>query len=343
MGGGLIQIVQYGSQDEYITGDPSITFFKVAYNKHFNFAIESVEQTVNRTNDTATIEISRNGDLVTNCWLEIELNESITTEDINELKGTDFLDHIDFLIGNQLIDRHYGNFYKLWNELSLNRKNIEGYNTLNSINDENNKTYIPLQFFFNKKSELALPLIALQYHEVGFYIKFLNSDKIKNVRMFVDYIYLEQEERVKFAQMKHTILIEQIQFAQSYNNVINLNFKHPVKELIWNFETMSPDGSGKTTIMLNEFKKVSDREQMYFTHIQPFQHHTNIPQSNNIFVYSFALKPEDYQPTGTCNFSRLKNVQINNSSSQYTGMKVYGISYNILQIESGMAGLVFSM
>ena len=107
---------------------------------------------------------------------------------------------------------------------------------------------------------------------------------------------------------------------------------------------------------MNEFNKIFERDAMYFTHIQPHQHHSNIPTKVDnvpiIYCYSFALKPEEYQPSGSCNFSRLKSVQIVSKfpdgisnvdlkNKAKTGIEVFGINYNILKITSGMAGLMF--
>lgn len=345
MGGGLMQIVSYGSQDEYITGEPDVTFFKMAYKKHANFAMESIEQTVNINGNLAICDISKDGDLITNCWIECENNKRDTNGNIIHRNGLEMIEKIDLLIGGQIIDTHYGEWYDMWTQLSLHRKNITGYNEL--INRETNnikKSFIPLQFFFCKNHGLALPLIALKYHEVSIHVLF--KDDVINQKIFVDYVYLEQEERLRFAQMEHTILIEQIQYSGKPNledaGIKNLKFSHPVKELIWKYDHIKDTIKEESliTIKLNEYDKITNREDMYFTHIQPFQHHTNIPTGSGIYTYSFALKPEEYQPSGSCNFSRLKTAQIRSTTGR--GIEVYAINYNILKITSGMAGLVFS-
>lgn len=360
-----MQIVSYGAQDEYITGEPDVTFFKMAYRKHANFAMESVEQNINRNGNLVTCDINKDGDLITNCWIECENADykldangnKILTQDnnyeVNHRNGLQMIEKIDLLIGGQIIDTHYGDWYDIWSQLSLHRKNIDGYNEL--INkygaNERKRAFIPLNFFFCKNHGLALPIVALKYHEVSIHITFKND--VINPKVFVDYVYLEQEERIRFAQMEHTFLIEQIQYSGkpdlSDKGVKYLNFAHPVKELIWKYaddtrEVEKPQGylpiGSEITIKLNEYDKITNREDMYFTHIQPFQHHTNIPTESGIYTYSFALKPEDYQPSGSCNFSRLKTAQIRSKTG--IGIEVYAINYNILKISSGMAGLVFS-
>jgi hypothetical protein len=354
MGGGLINIISYGAQDEYLSGEPDITFFKMVYRKHANFAMETIEQDLNISGNMAFCDIRRDGDLILNCWIECE-NENDEHRDGNEM-----LEYVQFLIGNQVIDTHYGQWYSIWNKLSMHRRNIDGYNMLinkDNINDSK-KAFIPLQFFFCKNTGLALPLIALKYHEVSIHIKF--KDKVKNKKLYVDYVYLEQEERIRFAQKDHEILIEQLQFSGEPDIKSSskfLNFKHPVKELVWTYigdaELKSNDDNNRAyndsligkniSIKLNEYFKIKNREDMYFTHIQPYQHHSNIPTERNIYVYSFALKPEDYQPSGTCNFSRLKSCQIISPEGYGKGIQVYAVNYNILKITSGMGGLLFSM
>lgn len=347
MGGGLMQIVSYGAQDEYLTGEPDITFFKMVYKKHANFAMESIEQSLNINGNIATCDVQRDGDLILNCWIECE-----NGDDSVHRNGHELVKQVDFLIGGQVIDTHYGQWYDIWSQLSLHRKKFVGYNELiNKYENSSKKAYIPLNFFFCKSHGHALPLIALKYHEVSLRITF--ADNVKNQKLFVDYVYLEQEERIRFAQMTHTILIEQLQYSGqpdlSDRGNKYLNFSHPVKELIWKYSDLPLEDS-EVTIKFNEYNKISNRESMYFTHIQPYQHHTNIPSKDSgIYVYSFALKPEDFQPSGTCNFSRLKTSQIistktntNGQKENKVGIEVYAINYNVLKITSGMAGLVFT-
>ena len=348
-----MQIVSYGAQDEYITGEPDVTFFKMAYRKHANFAMESVEQNVNINGNLVTCDISKDGDLITNCWIECENDQKNEDDSVDHRNGLEMIEKVDLLIGGQIIDTHYGEWYNIWSQLSLPKKNIDGFNELINKDTQStrNKAFIPLHFFFCKNHGLALPLVALKYHEVSLHITF--KDNVINPKVFVDYVYLEQDERVRFAQTEHTFLIEQVQYSGkpdlSDNGVKYLDFAHPVKELIWKYDddTINVDKPSdyipiatEITIKLNQYDKITNRDDMYFTHIQPFQHHTNIPIGSGIYTYSFALKPEDYQPSGSCNFSRLKTAQIRSKTG--IGIEVYAINYNILKITSGMAGLVFS-
>ena len=195
---------------------------------------------------------------------------------------------------------------------------------------------------------------------------------ITSVNLFCDYIYLDTFERKKFATMcdKH-YLIEQVQeivdsniSASLSSKRIDLYYNHPVKELIWIYKAneqstyniwdkygKNPNGGNneapisKVELFLNSNSRFEKRKGEYFRLMQPYQRHTSVPTTNYIYVYSFALMPEKYQPTGTCNFSRIdtSTLDIEFEDSILAGsIVVYGINYNILQIKNGMAGLLYT-
>ena len=342
MGGGLLQLVAYGAQDVYLTGNPQITFFKVVYRRHTNFSIESIQQTFNGTpgaNKRVTCQISRNGDLVHKLY--VVLNEDATD-------GRDSIAKVEVEIGGQLIDRQYGDWMKIWNELTLPIGKKTGYDNMIKGSTAG-KRYVPLEFWFCRNIGLALPLIALQYHEVKINIEFASN--ITDATLWADYIFLDTDERRRFAQLSHEYLIEQVQFtgeetlSGTTGGSVKLSFNHPVKELIWK----GSGGSGATTghcgtakLMLNGNDRFAEREQKYFTHVQPYQHHTNIPTGNTINVYSFALKPEEHQPSGTLNMSRIDTAQLKLGGGGADKVNIYAHSYNVLRILSGMGGLAYS-
>ena len=278
MGGGLMQLVAYGAQDIYLTGNPQITFFKVVYRRHTNFAVESIEQTFNGQADfgkRVTATISRNGDLIQQMYLEVTLPAVVLT---GEVVGTPYwtygvgnalVQQAEIEIGGQLIDRQYGDWMNIWTELSMPAGKRAGYDDMvgNATSDVDQvgglvadgtaaKLFIPFQFWFNRNPGLALPLIALQYHEVKLNLDLRKLADLVNIvgpgsisgspsisgncRLWVDYIYLDTDERRRFAQVSHEYLIEQVQFTgdesiksgDSSRNV-TLNFNHPVKELVW--------------------------------------------------------------------------------------------------------------
>lgn len=448
MGGGLMQLVAYGAQDIYLTGNPQITFFKVVYRRHTNFSMESIQQTFNGSADfgkRVTCTISRNGDLVHRMYLQVKLPSWLSAHETNtnESQGwCDYLGHaiiknVEVEIGGQRIDKQYGEWMNIWNELTQCEGKKLGYLTM--IGDElasvggtprayvpvpvagvggkvqadvdaANATnaaalaantlldtvpaatlYIPLEFWFNRNPGLALPLIALQYHEVKLNFEFNDKGNCVDVlqattnlsqvpsmsdaTLYVDYIYLDTDERRRFAQVSHEYLIEQLQFTgdetvTNGSNKIKLNFNHPCKELIWvyrnsakevardHFEYSGINSSINPLInaglQLNGHDRFSQRDGSYFDRVQPYQHHENVPVKRGINVYSFALKPEEHQPSGSCNFSRIDNatlqVNIDNSAVMNNGqlivpnaiIKVFAVNYNVLRIMSGMGGLAYS-
>ena len=467
MGGGLLQLVAYGAQDVYLTGNPQITFFKVVYRRHTNFAVEAIAQTFNGTpgyGQTVTCQISRNGDLINRVYLQVNLPKIDSTLNyvpafaynagpryVNYI-GLRLIKSVTIEIGGQQIDKHYSDWLYIWNELSLPLGKRYAYDTMVGADKDltwakNTNLYIPLEFWFCRNVGLALPLIALQYHEVKINIQFEQKEKcfitlndsttaslgegyenittgasllpsFTEASLWVDYIFLDTDERRRFAQLSHEYLIEQLQFTGTEtliggaNNRIKLNFNHPCKELVWvakpeNYSKKStwynytdtdvmdqssailnttpynlnsgangsntmltsnnymigsrplPDGSHSSPfkdaiLQLNGNDRFSVREATYFSYVQPYQHHTNIPLNAGIHVYSFALKPEEHQPSGTLNMSRIDtatlmvNVKATTSlmtgtpATKYEGINIYAVNYNVLRILSGMGGLAYS-
>ena len=511
MAGGLMQLVAYGAQDVFLTGTPEITFWKVSYRRHTNFAMESIEQTFSGQADfgrRVTCTISRNGDLAYRTYLQVTLPqvESSAAKHARWLDcpGEQLVSQVEVEIGGQRIDRQYGDWMHIWNQMTLSSEQAAGYNkmigqttALTYVTDPNfddvngpcastagpaqvcaprnalpeTTLYVPLMFWFCRNPGLALPLIALQYHEVKVNIDFrpigeclwavddlalatkatsAYSSSLVAASLYVDYIFLDTDERRKMAQNPHEYLIEQVQFTGdesvgSSSNKIKLNFNHPCKELVWvaqpdahvnycdslvkdkplfklmgaqpfnysdaldvlpnsimafgseagvsgagNFVSTSTDGtatfelathgaestvsnSGVTDaatfvlaetaldmhcwgenpvvtakLQLNGQDRFSEREGSYFDTVQPYQHHSRAPDAG-INVYSFALRPEEHQPSGTCNFSRIDNavLQLVLSSNTVAGdktakVRVYAVNYNVLRVMSGMAGVAYS-
>ncbi len=504
MGGGLMQLVAYGAQDVYLTGNPQITFWKVTYRRYTNFAMESIEQTFNGQADfgrRVTCTISRNGDLAYRTYLQVtlpQIDQTLAAGDVYarwlDFPGHQLVSQVEVEVGGQRIDRQYGDWMHIWCQLTLSAEQQRGYfkmvgNTtqLTYLTDPSfanvngpcggnapvnvcaprnalpeTTLYIPLQFWYCRNPGLALPLIALQYHEVKINLDLRPIDEclwamksltetssnqqvtaaynqsLVAASLYVDYIFLDTDERRRMAQNPHEYLIEQLQFTGdesvgSSSNKIKLNFNHPCKELIWvvqpdanvdycaaytggellykvygaqpfNYSdavdalpnslhafqtaakaevTISGDvfedfvgGSGSAAtsdaatfvlgeaaldmhcwgenpvvvakLQLNGQDRFSEREGTYFGDVQPFQHHTRAPDSG-INVYSFALRPEEHQPSGSCNFSRIDNatLQLVLSNATVSGtntakVRVYATNYNVLRVMSGMGGLAYS-
>ena len=387
-----MQLVAYGAQDIYLTGNPQITFFKVVYRRHTNFAMESIAQTFNGSvgiGKTVSATISRNGDLVSKLYLEATV-AGASSGDLGTNAGSALIDNVECEIGGQQIDKHYGHWMEAWAELTQpNTAGIQaafhatdgvtigdgaatlfqrttGFGGVAGIgsNDTTKKLYIPLQFWFCRNPGLALPLIALQYHEVKIKMTFAASTKVHanaetvSAELFADYIYLDTDERRRFAQVSHEYLIEQVQFANfsGSSTTMELNFNHPVKELVWTggcatapttaagISTPLAVATGTYQIKLNGHDRMSARDFSYFTRVQVMDHHSgygSLINDNSVAVYSFALKPEEHQPSGTCNFSRIDNAQLVCTSASAL-CNVYAVNYNVLRIMSGMGGLAYS-
>ena len=533
MGGGLMQLVAYGAQDVYLTGNPQITFWKVTYRRHTNFAMESIEQTFNGQADfgrRVTCTLARNGDLAYRTYLQVTLPE--VNQDLAayarwlDFPGEQMIAQVEVEVGGQRIDRQYGDWMHIWNQLTLSKEQERGYNKmvgnttqLTYITDPSfaavdgpcdsnaprqvcaprnalpeTTLYVPFQFWYCRNPGLALPLIALQYHEVRINLDIRPIDEclwaVKNLSstsgssakapkaynqslvaasLYVDYVFLDTDERRRMAQNPHEYLIEQLQFTGdesvgSSSNKIKLNFNHPVKELVWVvqpdmnvdycssleggallYKTLgaqpfnytdavdalpnalhafsSEEGVGTSAqsyisgglfvdagaqevsavtpgwtsasvaggeggfrndaqggivsgvsdagsfvlaetalnmhcwgenpvvtakLQLNGQDRFSEREGTYFDLVQPYQHHTRNPDTG-INVYSFALRPEEHQPSGSCNFSRIDNatLQLVLSNATVEGTKtakvrVYAPNYNVFRVMSGMGGLAYS-
>ena len=366
MGGGLMQLVAYGAQDIYLTGNPQITFFKVVYRRHTNFAVESIEQTFNGSaaeGQKFSCTISRNGDLLHRVYLEVDAVAATFSAN----SGFELIDYVEVEIGGQCIDKHYGEWMAIWCSLTHGQDKKE---MLNKLMPEpvaaklSNKMYIPLQFWFCRNPGLALPLIALQYHEVKLNVQFAAANATHtntlNCCVFCDYIFLDTDERRRFAQVSHEYLIEQVQTSNKLtlsdgSGQAELRFNHPVKEMIWVVgEGQAARESATALLQLNGHDRFRKRAGSYFTTVQRYEHHSGADLSGSdvvgcpgiVHMYSFALKPEEHQPSGTCNFSRIDNavlsVESKPSGDNSSSMKVYAINYNVLRIMSGMGGLAYS-
>jgi hypothetical protein len=423
MAGGLMQLVAYGAQDVYLTGNPKVTFFQAVYKRHTNFAMENIEQTVNGTaanSGRVSVTIARNGDLVGDMYVELQS----TATSSNTYAGNpscwvaeQAIASAELSIGGQRIDKHYQRWWRLYSELYLDESKKANWAKMTTA--LTGKTvYLPLIFFFNRNPGLYLPLIALQYHEVRIdfdlastFDSYLSTNVFK---VYANYVYLDTEERRRFAQKGHEYLIEQVQHTGSdtvsaTGSAQNkrLSYNHPVKELVWCFNDPASDNvatslwnftsePGRTGIVLeadafsglsanayvpmtqgtgvpllrsgingwsakkfteevvgplSEFKLVLNGQDRfkaqkgkYFNQVQTYNHHSGCPYPG-VYAYSFALKPEEHQPTGTCNFSRIDNAQVAvtlPSGVASTTMHMFAVNYNVLRIQSGMGGLSFS-
>ena len=411
MAGGLMQLVAYGAQDVYLTGNPEVTFYQAKYKRHTNFAMENIEQTLNGNpgnSGRVSVTVARNGDLVGDMYVQLK---TIASGGSAMWAAERSISSIELSIGGQRVDKQYQKWWRLYTELHLDEAKKATYGKMTSAG--NAKTvFLPLLFFFNRNPGLYLPLIALQYHEVR-----IDFDLASDMETYLDkgvfkvwanYIYLDTEERRRFAQKGHEYLIEQVQHTgvdtvdgtNGGTKQIRLSYNHPVKELVWclagtDAENLWHFGKGSAhpalalgpadatatapshlpitaatgapvvltggtgavawteesegameefKLVLNGQDRFKAQDGKYFNQVQPFNHHSGCPFPG-VYSYSFALKPEEHQPTGTCNFSRIDNAQVSIktvASSEATNLHMFATNYNVLRIQSGMGGLAFS-
>jgi hypothetical protein len=441
MGGGLLQLVAYGAQDAYLTGNPHITFWKSLYKRHTNFAMEAFR--VNFTGaptygQRLVATVNRNADLVWKTYVEVTLPDtSAVTSAITGWSagaqrrlGYLLLKQVEVEIGGQIIDRHYGEWLYLWETLTANFDTSMKLDSMVggrysgadsgalSCHGRPEVLYIPLQFWFNRNPGLALPLIALQYHEVRFNIILEDAinlvtgaaatgtalsaaanalPPLRDMALYIDYVYLDVEERRRFAQQSHEYLIDQLQYEGQQQITtssarLDLTLNHPIKELIWVFQDERkrdcsiPTSGGNYTaaahtqpfsyddivdrcrIQINGTDRFEERYGDYFWKVQPYQHHTggaftraavsgssvvSSTAPNPINVYSFSIQPEEHQPSGTCNFSRIDSATLVFESRTNTAgtfptkstpfnFRLYAVNYNVFRVMSGMGGLAYS-
>ena len=451
MPGGLIQLVAFGAQNFLLNGNPSVSFFKKVYKTHTHFAMESMKVVFNKNyvkfkeKTTLVSKIKRNADLIQDVYFVFEIPnipKVIKRNDSGVVVGDDFrfvknlgeviVEEYFIYIGGTVVNRQYGEWMHIWNELSIPTSKRYGYDKLignvpdlyipdafnrlkhNDIQIEGRKVYVPLKFWFNRNPGLALPLVALQYHEVEIHIVLrpladvytINGDKPTNWSMHgepyfkttdtvpinpyleINYIFLDEQERKHFATNNQDYLIEQVTQLNITNisrfNIADLMIQNPVKEIVWVLSrtdaadhnkwfdftdynyvdrvTNTDDDGNETTVtrtrdleilqsakfIFNGVDRFEEKDRAYFNLIQPYQHHSVMPKTG-IYVYSFSLYPESFQPSGSCNMSRLKSIQIKTDiiklppEATYTyDMRLYVISYNFLRITAGLGGLAFT-
>jgi len=265
-----MQLVAFGAQDVYLSGSPKVTFFQATYKRHTNFAMETVQQTVSGAGGNGglfSVTLSRSGDLVADMFVALTPTVSSAVQLTSNNVQADMcwvaeraFNTIELYIGGQLIDKHYQLWFRLYSEVFMDDTKKMQYGRLTSCPVTNNvgvnsvsKVYLPLMFFFNNNPGLALPLIALQYHEVrldftltNYFSSYFGTNPIE---VWANYIYLEESERGRFSKNNHEYLIEQVQHVagdpvltvgENSPNIIRLQYNHPIKELIWCYQDPSP-------------------------------------------------------------------------------------------------------
>ena len=272
-----MQLVAYGVQDVYLTGNPQITYWKVIYKRHTNFAVEPIEQSWSGTADFGTSSvtslIARNGDLMTKVYIKANVSISRKQGSTGNFAFVRRLGHAmiytaELQIGGARIDLQYGDWMNIWYELAHEISQERGFAQMigdtpyltelseggqgsDQVGTKTGTLYVPMTFWFCRNNGLALPLIALQYHDVRINVNFNPASELVVVEqgtqvtaqitdslLVIDYVFLDSEERKRFATSAHEYLIEQLQTPDQdtinqKNIKYRLPFNHPCKEIVW--------------------------------------------------------------------------------------------------------------
>jgi hypothetical protein len=374
--GGIAQLVALGAQDEYLTGKPEITFFQSSYKRHVNFSRVTDLQVIQGNpapGGMSTVKFDRRGDLIN--YVYVTMIDTLNSNVVSVQDWRDVIDHVDLYIGGQLIDSQTSEFCELI-AIDLMAQNL----TMSSAGGHHDGSgrvseFYPLRFFFNGSVTSALPLVALQYHEVEIRIYWssswyspldFNGNTVPEGARFevhANYIFLDEMERIKLTKKPIDMLITQVQMSQASNtNTQELSFNHPVKYIA--SSSVSPnqplntvDGSYAPQLPTNGLCDVHTKVKLqingedigdykyavpHFTSVMSYYH---CPFDNGNyethFMYPFCIDTSKLQPTGTLNFSRLDSCRILTDNKPITGT-IYAVNYNILRIEKGMAGLMYA-
>ena len=352
MSGGIAQLVAVGAQDVHLVGQPEVSFFRSTYKRHTNFS-QTVERQVIQGNVSnggmSTVRFERKGDMLN--YVYLVPNTGTATVAVADWRTV--ISKVELLIGGQLVDEQdstYSTLIAPTLSATSSSKSVAG----DLYGGSTNERFYPLRFAFCENWQTALPLIALQYHDVELRITWgaAAADSSKKWDVYANYAYLDTQEREMFASQPQNMLITQVQKAIASNAKIQeLNFNHPVKYLAASNVTavnMCLD-TNRTKLQINgtdvaDFKFANP----HFTSV-PLYYHTSHANSTpggvagglGLFTYPFCLETGKLQPTGTLNFSRLDSARIVNDT-QSVGKDIYAVNYNILRVENGMGGLLYS-
>jgi hypothetical protein len=352
MSGGIAQLVAVGAQDVHLVGQPEVSFFRSTYKRHTNFS-QTVERQVIQgnvsNNGMSTVRFERKGDMLN--YVYLVPNTGTATVAVTDWRTV--ISKVELLIGGQLIDEQdstYSTLIAPTLSATSSSKSVAG----DLYGGSTNERFYPLRFAFCENWQTAIPLIALQYHDVELRITWgaAATSSSKKWDIYANYAYLDTQEREMFASQPQNMLITQVQKAIASNAKIQeLNFNHPVKYLAASNVTavnMCLD-TNKLKLQINgtdvsDFKFANPN----YTSV-PLYYHTSHGNSTpggvaggvGLFTYPFCLETGKLQPTGTLNFSRLDSARIVNDALVNTE-SIYAVNYNVLRIENGMGGLLYS-
>lgn len=347
MSGGIAQLVAVGAQDVHLVGQPEVSFFRSTYKRHTNFS-QTVERQVIQgnvsNNGMSTIRFERKGDLLNYVYLMPITGVGTSANTVTD--WTTVVSKVELLIGGQVIDEQdsvYSTLIAPTLSAAISAKSVGS-----GLYNGGSSKFYPLRFAFCENWQTALPLISLQYHDVELRITWGAEAQGSKWEVYANYAYLDTQEREMFASQPQNMLITQVQKAIASNSKIQeLNFNHPVKYLAAgdaSAVTMVSTATNKLKLQING-TDVSDFKfaDPNYTSV-PLYYHTSHGSSSpgtKLFFYPFCLESGKLQPTGTLNFSRLDSARIINEVAN-SDKDIYAVNYNVLRIENGMGGLLYS-
>jgi len=330
MSGGIAQLVAIGAQDAHLVGQPEVSFFRSNYKRHTNFA-QTVERQVVQGNPAtggmSTVRFERKGDMLGYVYVASRANET------QNLK--DYVSKVELLIGGQVIDTQESEFMTDLAPVVMNQTSSKS--NYNASTDY----YVPLRFSFCENAQSALPLVALQYHDVELRITW-GSLAVDDMEVYAQFIHLDTDERMSISSTPQNMIVTQTQKAiASKSGIQELSFNHPMKYLVAK-NTTGALTTAKMKLQING-TDVSDAKSVrpHFTYTPVYYHTQNAAASNDVLLVPFCLDTSKLQPTGSLNFSRLDSARLVVEGDTFED-NVYGVNYNILRIENGMGGLMYS-
>ena len=340
MSGGIAQLVAVGAQDAHIVGNPEVSFFRSTYKRHTNFA-QTVEKQVIQgnpsTNGMSTVRFERKGDMLGYAYIS---NRSPR----NTLGRADWKNEIkkvELLIGGQVIDTQTSEFSQEIAPVTL----CQSYSKSLSAAGADNAGFYPLRFSFCENAQSALPLVALQYHDVEIRISW-GTLPVTDYEVHAQFLYLDTDERTALSSAPQNMLITQTQQSIASGGLMQeLNYNHPIKFIATHKTGGVGVAGGSVKLQING-TDVGDakKAQPHYTSASLYYHTsftTMDSNTSNHFMYPFCLDTCKLQPTGTLNFSRVDSARLVTDAGSFN-TDMYGVNYNILRIENGMAGLMYS-
>jgi hypothetical protein len=411
--GAITHLKTPGGLEKFLIESPSLTFWRFQHLQYTNFAVDYKSVHLEGSRTSWSHKLDREGDLLDNhMYLMAELPALATNQQYIDSVGQLMIKQVELSVGNNCIKSFTGAYLYCWEELSGGTKKLEEM-TLKYGTDATAKNaaktkrtvFVPLPFFGSTGN--ALPLIALQYHnvKVSFQMEEIGNiatngaqkNKIQEkiyvaaqngvnngeagdalqwhditLSLLYGQVYLSEDERSRFADLAVEMLITQVQAAdvmvgqQSITSSQTLNFNHSVSELIWAVKNakgkdlVAPFKGNTVTATAADYDVLTSADMKlnnnprwdsslpmeYYRLVQPYQAHSSIPKAK-VYCYNFGLHPEEDQPSGAINLSRIDKVTFRVTADAGTldddaELHVFARNYNILVVKDGLGGLMYS-